>query len=94
MFINRPVRKTALDEVIDNAIRELNGHDADSDGYAKIVAQLTELYAIKSQEKTDRLSKDTLALVAGNLLGIILIVKHEELHVVTSKAMNLVGKFK
>lgn len=88
------VPNTTLDDVIDEAISELVGHQAHTPEYAQIVNQLTSLNAIKSQQKTDRISKDTLVLVAGNLLGILLIVKHEELNVVTSKAMNFVGKFK
>lgn len=89
MFINRTVTPTALDEVITSAISELKGHDANSEEYAKIVLQLTKLHALKSEEKTDRVSKDTLALVLGNLVGIIVIVGHERAHVVTSKALSL-----
>jgi FixJ family two-component response regulator len=94
MFHIKPVKKTPLDSVIDSAISELAGHEAHTEAYAKIVSQLAELNAIKSQQKTERVSKDTLALVAGNLLGILMIVKHEELNVVTSKALSFVGKIK
>lgn len=90
MFINRTVTPTALDEVITSAISELASHDASSAEYAKIVEQLTLLNAMKSNEKTDRISKDTLALVLGNLAGIIMIVGHERAHVVTSKALSLI----
>lgn len=93
MSIRKPV-KTKLDEVIDHAVSELASYNADSEEYAKIVDRLTELYALKSNEKTDRISKDTLIMVAGNLLGIVVIVGHERAHVVTSKALNLIGKFK
>ncbi len=94
MFINRPVKKTKLDETIDNLLDGLAGYTAEEESYATMVDQLTKLYAIKSEEKTDRLSKDTLALVAGNLFGILLIVGHERAHVVVSKALPFVGKFK
>lgn len=94
MFNKRPVEKTMLDEAIEEALRELKGHDAHSEEYAKIVDQLTALHAMKSNEKTDRVSKDTLAMVVGNLAGIIVIVGHERAHVVTSKALNFIGKFK
>lgn len=89
MFINRTVTPTPLDDVIASAIQELKGHDADSEGYAKIVEQLVLLNSLKSDEKTDRVSKDTLALVLGNLAGIVVIVGHERAHVVTSKALSL-----
>lgn len=90
MFINRPAKPTALDDVIASALSELKGHDADSEGYAKIVEQLVLLNSMKLNEKTDRISKDTLALVLGNLAGIIVIVGHERAHVVTSKALSLI----
>jgi hypothetical protein len=94
MYHIKPVKKTALDDVIDTAIRELSNHEIHTKEYATALERLTELYALKSQEKTDRISKDTLALVLGNLAGILMIVKHEELNVVTSKALSFVGKIK
>lgn len=92
MFINRPVQPTALDEVIANALKELAGHEAHSAEYAKIVEQLVLLNSMKSNEKTDRVSKDTLALVLGNLAGIIVIVGYEQKHVLTSKALSLLSR--
>ena len=41
-----------------------------------------------------RVSPDTMAIVAGNLLGIALIVGHERMNVVTSKALGFVLKSK
>jgi hypothetical protein len=38
--------------------------------------------------KPKRVSPDTLAAVAGNLLGIIVIVGYENKHVITSKALS------
>lgn len=92
MFINRTVTPTPLDDVIASAIQELKGHDADSTEYAKIVEQLVLLNTLKSEEKTQRVSKDTLALVLGNLAGIIVIVGYEQKHVLTSKALSLLSR--
>ena len=91
---NRPVKTDPLDEAIACALSELVGHEAHDDDYAKIVKQISKLNAIKEKDKTDRLSKDTIALVLGNIVGILLITNHEQLHVVTSKALPFVGKFK
>lgn len=92
--IKRPVEPTALEETMNDALSELKGHDAGSDEYAQIVKQLTKLNAIKSTTPTDRLSKDTLALVLGNIIGILVIVNQENAHVLVSKALPFVGKFK
>lgn len=92
MFINKPKTKSGLDNVIDSVVSELNSLDTASDDYSKTVDQLTKLYAIKDAQSPQRVSKDTLLVVAGNLLGIIVIVGHEQAHVVTSKALNFVLK--
>lgn len=36
------------------------------------------------------ISPDTILVVAGNLLGIVLILKHEKLDIITSKALGFV----
>lgn len=80
-----------LEKAIDNLLAELNGFTAETEEYAKITDQLTKLYALKP-EKPERVSKDTLAVVIGNILGIVMIVGHERAHVVTSKALSFVLK--
>lgn len=46
---------------------------------------------ISSMLKTDwKISPDTVLIVGGNLLGIILILKHEQLDIITSKAIGFV----
>jgi hypothetical protein len=94
MFIKKPVIKTALDDVIEDALRELKGYEAASEEYAQTVEQLTKLHAMQKEEKTDRLSKDTLALVLGNLAGVLVIVSYEHSHVMASKAMSLIRGMK
>lgn len=94
MFIKLPVAKTGLDEAIEEALKELKGHEAHTEDYAKIVDQLTKLSEIQDKKTSDRLSKDTLALVLGNLLGIAMIIKHEETAVLVSKALPFIGRTK
>jgi hypothetical protein len=86
--------KTGLDEAIDSALTDLQGFTAETEEYARTVDQLTKLYAIKDQERPKSVSPDTLAIVAGNLLGIVVIVGHERANVVTSKALNFVLKLR
>ena len=75
--------KSGLDEAIDSVLAEMASVNADSDEYAKMVDQLVKLYPLKETEAKRKVSPDTMALIAGNLLGIMLIVGHERAHVVT-----------
>lgn len=81
-----------LEDIIDNVIAEMAGHDADSDEYAACVKQLGALYKIRAENQPDRVSRDTVATVAANLAGIALILHYEHVHVVTSKALSFVLK--
>jgi FixJ family two-component response regulator len=84
----RPTEKSGLEQAIDKALNEMKTFSAEEDEYAKIVEQLDKLYALKELEKPERVSKDTLATIAANLIGIVLIVGYERTNIVTSKALN------
>lgn len=81
-----------LDEAIKNALSELAGYEADGDEYQKIVDNVTKLHALKVAEKPCGVSRDTLAIVAGNIAVALIIVGHERAHVVTSKVANFLIK--
>lgn len=91
MFNLRPKEKSGLDEVIDEVLAEYRTMMADSEEAPKLLDQLEQLYKIRNQHK-DRVSKDTLAIVLGNLAGIAIIVGHERVHVITSKALSFILK--
>lgn len=84
--------KTGLDLVIDKLLKEIADQDFYSEEYTTMVDQLVKLYSLKDNQSNKRVSKDTLVIVAGNLVGIVLIVGYERAHVVTSKALNFVQK--
>lgn len=86
--------KSGLDEAIENVFSEMKGFTAESDEYVVMVDQLTKLYALKACDKPDRISNDTLVIVIGNLIGIVMIVTHERTHIVTSKALPLLMKLR
>lgn len=65
------------------------------------MAEVENVFALKKRElddrreadaKPDRLSKDTLAIVAGNIAGIMLIIGYERVNVIASKALAFVMK--
>jgi hypothetical protein len=90
--LNFASKPTVLDAVIDDALAQLSGLSIDTDEYTRKVDQITKLYKLKEQEAPKRVSPDTLALVAGNLAGIMLMLHYERVHVITSKALGFVLK--
>lgn len=78
-----------LEGEIARGLRELKFHEATSDEYQKRLDRLVALYRMKEEEKSRFGSKDTLAVVVGNLLGIFMIIKHEHVNVIGSRAMQL-----
>ena len=91
-MFSRTKQSTLLDRATDRAIRELDRHPIGSENYVKTMDLVERLHRLKQNEKADPVSKDTLALVSANLLGIIMIIKHEYVNVITSRAMNLLIK--
>lgn len=81
-----------LDLALNRAVRELDRHEMDSDGYAKILDIVFTLHKMKQEDLPSSVSKDTLAVVGANLLGIFMIIQHERVNVITTRAMNLVMK--
>jgi len=78
-----------LEEEIARNVRELKFHEVMSEDYQKRMDRLVALYRMKEEEKSRFGSKDTLTVVFGNLIGIFMIVKHEHVNVITSRAMQL-----
>lgn len=81
-----------LEAEMERVTRSLKTFTIGNGDYAKTLDMLVDLSAIKAKEKPESVSKDTLAVVGANLLGIVLIIKHEAVNVITSRAMNLVLK--
>jgi hypothetical protein len=92
MFRKPQIELLKLEDIIDNLTAEMAGHEADSEGYAACVKQLGALYKIRSENQGDRVSRDTILTVSANLIGIILILHYEQMHVMTSKALSFVMK--
>lgn len=78
-----------LDKVINDALNDLSPHD---DDYAKKIKAIAQLHKLKQDEKPDRVSPDTMALILGNLIGIGIIVAHERVHVITTKSVGFLKK--
>jgi hypothetical protein len=98
MFKKKSSEPSKLEEAIDTLFEEMAGQHGYDPDYAKMVTQMDTLYKLKEVDaKIDtgkRVSRDTWAIVIGNLAGILIIVGHERAHVVTSKALNFMMKLR
>lgn len=95
MFTKKTPEPTRIDEAINVIIVEMRNKKATDPEYAVMVSQLERLYKLKEIDSPKkRVSPDTVALIAGNLAGILLILNYERAHVVTSKALGFVMKAK
>jgi hypothetical protein len=86
LFTNDNV--TPVDSLIDAVLEEMHAKGVYSDDYPDLMRKLEKLYKLKTKDRRPTVSPDTLALIAGNLLGILVIVAYEQKHVMTSKAMT------
>ena len=91
-MFRKPKEEKNLDRAL--AILVTRIETADEDETARLVDQITKLYKAKELFARKPISRDTLVLVAGNLIGIILILNYEKAGVVTSRALNFVMKLR
>lgn len=89
-----PYENSGLEKAIDDILVDMQGFTSETEEYAAMAKQLTALYSLKDAGRPSRVSPDTMAIVAGNLLGILVIVGYERASVVTSKGLSLLLKAK
>jgi uncharacterized Rossmann fold enzyme len=83
------VEATGLELAYEQAVRELLFKQVGTEEYAKTLEHVAKIHGLLREEKSRRVSRDTLAVIGANLLGILMIIKHENVNVVTSRAMGL-----
>lgn len=84
-------KSNKLEMEIESVLEQLSAYSPESEQYSEILANLERLYKI-SENKTSGVSPDTIAMIAGNLLGIALILGYEKTNIITSKALGFVLK--
>lgn len=88
MFTKKSV--SPLQTAIDKAISELDNHSITSDEYATIVNHLHKMQEIENKKSSRSLDPTAVATIAANLAGILMIIHHENVNVITSKALGFV----
>ena len=86
------IERTNLSIAINRLLTEMDTYGPDSPEYPALVAHLKTLTKIRKAKPSYRVDPNTMALVAGNLLGILVIVAYEQKHVMVSKAKDLLLK--
>lgn len=84
-------KPSIYDDAIEKVLTELKEHDPETDEFATSMSHLERLSSMKEKGKQImRVSPDTIAIVVGNLIGILIIVAYEQNHAMTSKGLNYV----
>ena len=91
MKITRKDKRTLLEKEIDSVIESMSAVDPDTDEYCKMAENLERLYRAKGNDRAG-ISSDTIAIIAGNLVGIAMILWHERAEIITTKALGFVIK--
>lgn len=81
---------TPIDKQIACVLKEMTAIGVTSEEYPKMMEYLERLEGLRLKERREPISRDTIALIAGNLMGILLIVAYEQKHVITSKGFGQV----
>lgn len=85
-----PYHQRQLEEEYIRILAVLPMHQADSQDYAKLLTSAERIHGLMDIKKSSPVSRETLLTVGANLLGILLIIKHEDVNVITSKALGFV----
>ena len=81
---------TPIDKQIACVLKEMTAVGVTSADYPALMTILERLETLRLKERREPISRDTIALIAGNLMGILLIVAYEQKHVITSKGFGQV----
>lgn len=85
--------ETKLEKPIDRVLESMAEYGPEAPEYQSLLSSLERLYTIKDGKKSERgVSNEALIAVAGNLLGILIIVAYEQKNVMSSRGLDFVKK--
>jgi len=93
-MFTKPPQRTKIDDIIDELLDAMAHETPSSKEYASMMGHLTTLYKLKENHSRKPVSPDTVLIVAGNLLGIVLILGYERVNVISSKALGFVMRLR
>ena len=90
MRVEKKMVNTYVDNEIARLMLRMEDQMIDSEEYGKLLDRLGKLQKIRMEEKPDLPSSDAILSAGVNLLGIFMILHHEQLNVITTKAMSFI----
>jgi len=81
-------KANTIDQEIERHVEYLRMLPLNSDEYEETLKRLTELHRIKARSRKFNVSQDVIFGAVANILGIIVIMNYERLHVISTKAFN------
>lgn len=91
-MLGRFRKPSPLDATITEILTDMQGFNAESPEYERLLERVERLNKLKTESRFRRVSPDTLAIVLGNILGILIVVGYERGHVMTTRAKEYVLK--
>lgn len=91
---SKKIEAAQFDRAIMRVLDEMDTFGPDSPEYAQHLKHLKKLTDLKTKNRRKPISSDMLALVLGNLAGILIIVLYEQKNVMVSKGLGFVLKTK
>ena len=87
-------KKRQIDDEVQHVLEALKTMPVDSKEYFTTCDNLSILIKAKSESNERRVSMDTIVLAVTNILGILLVLNYEYLHVVSKTALAQVAKLR
>ena len=91
MFLD-PKPKSKLEIAIDDVLTEMERYPPTSEEYVKLLGILSDLE--KMRQKPNRPSADVMIQSAVHILGVAMIIRHEQFNIITSKALGFVPRIR
>jgi hypothetical protein len=95
LFTKKSETDLRFEAEINALLLRMRNSDPSTTEYTTSMKALSKLIKLRDSSKNSRkISPDTLAIVVGNLLGVLVIVSYEKHNIVTSKALTFVQKLR
>jgi len=88
MFNFRAKPDNHLDREIRRTTLKMNGYEPTTKEYGELLDRLQKLHKLRAEDKPACVSPDTALTTAAYLVGMVIIVHHEHVGVITTKAMS------
>jgi len=85
-------RQKLFDAEVDRVLDLMSNMKPSTDDYKKTVESLKTLCEARSKKSALLIEPETIITALSSILGIVLILQHERLNVVTSRAISFVRK--